>query len=90
MKKMSLLFLVIFSFQLTSNAQEKTNTININFDGKDYKNLELTIIMEGSSKRRFAGQSENGKDWTFKYPDSIYNTHKFMRIGVPSKVRYCM
>ena len=86
MKKMCLLFLVIFSFQQASNAQEKTNTINIHFDGKDYKNLELTIIMDGGSKKKFAGQSENGKDWTFKYPDSIYNMHKFMRIGVPSNV----
>ncbi len=86
MKKMCLLFLVIFSFQQASNAQEKTNTINIHFDGKDYKNLELTIIMDGGSKKRFAGQSENEKDWTFKYPDSIYNMHRFVRIGVPSKV----
>jgi len=86
MKKMCLLFLVIFSFQQASNAQEKTNTINIHFDGKDYKNLELIIIMEGSSKKLFAGQSENGKDWTFKYPDSIYNKHRFVRIGVPSNV----
>ena len=83
---MFLLFSVIFSFQQASNAQEKTNTINIHFDGKDYKNLELTIIMDGGSKKRFAGQSENGKDWTFNYPDSIYNMHKFMRIGVPSNV----
>src|SRR5665647_749961 len=86
MKKMCLLFFVIFSFQQASNAQEKTNTINIHFDGKDYKNLELSIIKDGGSKKRFAGQSENGKDWTFIYPDSIYNMHKFMRIGVPSNV----
>jgi len=86
MKTIFLVFLVIFSFQQACNAQEKTNTINIHFDGKDYKNLELSIIMEGSSKKRFAGQSENGKDWTFKYPDSIYNTHRFVRIGVPSNV----
>jgi len=83
---MCLLFFVIFSFQQASNAQEKTNTINIHFDGKDYKNLELSIIKDGGSKKRFAGQSENGKDWTFIYPDSIYNMHKFMRIGVPSNV----
>ena len=86
MKKMCLLFLVIFSFQQPSNAQEKTNTINIQFDGKDYKNLELTILMHGGPTKRFAGQSENGKDWTFKYPDSIYSMHRFMRIGVPSEV----
>ena len=86
MKKMCFVFLVIFSFQQASNAQEKTNTINIHFDGKDYKNLELTIIMDGGSKEQFAGQSENGKDWTFTYPDSIFNMHRFMRIGVPSKV----
>ena len=83
---MCLLFLVIFSFQQASYAQEKTNIINIHFDGKDFKNLELTIIKDGGSKKRFAGQSENGKDWTFTYPDSIYNMHRFMRIGVPSKV----
>lgn len=41
--------------------------------------------MEGQ-KKRFAGQSENGKDWTFKYPDSIYNMHRFVRIEVPSNV----
>ena len=86
MKKMFFLFLVIFSFQQPSNAQEKTNTINIQFDGKDYKNLELTILMYGGPKKRFAGQSENGKDWTFKYPDSIYNMHRWMRIVVPSNV----
>ena len=86
MKKMFLLFFVIFSFQQASYAQEKTNTINIHFEGKDYKNLELIIILDDHSKKHFAGQSENGKDWTFKYPDSIYNMHTFMRIGVPSKV----
>ena len=88
MKKMFLLFLFIFSFhcQQVSNAQEKTNTINIHFDGKDYKNLELIIVMDGGSKIRFAGQLENGKDWTFKYPDSIYNMHRFMRIGGTSNV----
>lgn len=86
MKKMSLLFLVIFSFHLVNNAQEKTNTINIRFEGKKYKNLELTIIMDGGSKNHFAGKSENGKDWTFIYPDSIYAKHYLMRIGVPSVV----
>jgi thiol-disulfide isomerase/thioredoxin len=86
MKKMFLLLLVIFSFQQASNAQEKTDTIKIHFDGKDYKNLELIIVMDDGSRKHFEGQSENGKDWTFKYPDSIYNMHKFMRIGVPSNV----
>jgi thioredoxin-related protein len=86
MKKIFLLFLVIFSCQQVSNAQEKTNIINIHFDGKDYKNLELVIILDGGSKKRFAGQSENGIDWTFNYPDSMYNTHTSMRIEVPSNV----
>jgi hypothetical protein len=71
---------------MVSLAQEKTNTINIRFEGKDYKNLDLIIIMDGGSKKHFSGQSENGKDWTFKYPDNIYNTHKYMRICVPSNV----
>jgi thiol-disulfide isomerase/thioredoxin len=71
---------------MVSIAQEKTNTINIRFEGKDYKNLELIIIMDGGSKKHFSGQSKNGKDWTFKYPDNIYNTHKYMRICVPSNV----
>jgi hypothetical protein len=86
MKKIFLVFVVIFSFQQASNAKEKTNTVNIHFEGKDYKNLELIIIMDDGSKKHFAGQSENGKDWTFKYSDNIYNMLRFMRIGVPSNV----
>ncbi len=81
-----LIFLFSFSYQQSNISPEKTNTINIHFDGKDYKNLELVIILDGGSKKRFAGQSENGKDWTFNYPDSIYNTHTSMRIEVPSNV----
>ncbi len=72
--------------QKISIAQEKTNTTNIHFEGKDYKNLELIIILDDNSKKHFAGQSKNGKDWTFKYPDSIYNMHKYVRIGIPSSV----
>jgi thiol-disulfide isomerase/thioredoxin len=80
------LVLVIFSNHQPSIAREKTNTINVHFEGKDYKSLELLVLMDDVSVKHFAGQSENGKDWTFIYPDSIYNTHRYMRIGVPSTV----
>ena len=85
MKPLFLLLLLVFSAPRLSIAKEKTNTINIHFDGKDYKNLELIIRLDDGSKH-FSGQSKNGKDWTFNYPDSIYNTHQYMRIGVPGNV----
>lgn len=81
-----LFFFVVFSCQQVSYAQEKTNIIKIHFEGKEYKSLALIIRLDGGSKTQIAGQSENRKDWIFKYPDSIYYRHMNMKLEIPSNV----
>jgi thiol-disulfide isomerase/thioredoxin len=85
-----LLFLVfLFIVCLPNNAQQNS-LINIHFKGKKFENLNLIMILPDlqsdkiPTKVNIAGKSENGIDWNFSYPDSLYDKHWFTRIVLQS------
>jgi thiol-disulfide isomerase/thioredoxin len=83
--KKAFLLQVVFIFIL-SCTQEKTCKINIHFKGKEFEKLNLVIRQESKDFPPIIihGESSNGKDWTFTYPDSIFDKHRYVGINVPS------
>jgi thiol-disulfide isomerase/thioredoxin len=83
--KKTFLLPIVFIFIL-SCTQEKTCKINIHFKGKEFEKLNLEIRQESKDIPRIIihGESSNRKDWTFTYPDSIFDKHMYVGINVPS------
>jgi thiol-disulfide isomerase/thioredoxin len=83
--KKTFLLPIVFIFIL-SCTQEKTCKINIHFKGKEFEKLNLVIRQESKDFPRIIipGESSNRKDWTFTYPDSIFDKLKWVNIIVPS------
>jgi thiol-disulfide isomerase/thioredoxin len=83
--KKTFLLPIVFIFIL-SCTQEKTCKINIHFKGKEFEKLNLVIRQESKDSPRIIipGESSNRKDWTFTYPDSIFDKLKWVNIIVPS------
>jgi thiol-disulfide isomerase/thioredoxin len=83
--KKAFLLQVVFIFIL-SCTQEKTCKINIHFKGKEFEKLNLVIRQESKDFPRIIipGESSNRKDWTFTYPDSIFDKLTWVNIIVPS------
>jgi thiol-disulfide isomerase/thioredoxin len=83
--KKTFLLPIVFLFIL-SCTQEKTCKINIHFKGKEFEKLNLVIHQESKDFPRIIipGESSNRKDWTFTYPDSIFDKLKSVNINVPS------
>jgi thiol-disulfide isomerase/thioredoxin len=83
--KKTFLLPIVFIFIL-SCTQEKTCKINIHFKGKEFEKLNLVIRQESKDSPRIIipGESSNRKDWTFTYPDSIFDKLIFVNINVPS------
>jgi thiol-disulfide isomerase/thioredoxin len=83
--KKTFLLPIVFIFIL-SCTQEKTCKINIHFKGKEFEKLNLVIRQESKDFPRIIipGESSNRKDWTFTYPDSIFDKLTWVNINVPS------
>jgi thiol-disulfide isomerase/thioredoxin len=83
--KKTFLLPIVFIFIL-SCTQEKTCKINIHFKGKEFEKLNLVIRQESKDFPRIIipGESSNRKDWTFTYPDSIFDKLTWVNIIVPS------
>lgn len=87
--KKSITILLSIVLYWTSNAHEN-NKINIHFEAKQFDKLNLVIVLpeiqaDGRrNKASIAGISENGTDWIFNFPDSLYNKHLYTKIEVPA------
>jgi len=64
---------------LTSNiySQERNNILKIKIEGMKYEQLCLRIGLDNGKLLAIDGQSQNKHDWTFSYPDSVYEKMKF-------------
>lgn len=88
MKKFIIIFLSIILY-CTSSSQAN-NKINIHFKGKQFDKLNLIIVLpeiqaDGKrNKESIAGISDNGTDWVFNFPDSLFNKHLYTEIEVPT------
>jgi thiol-disulfide isomerase/thioredoxin len=73
-----------------ANSQEKNNILKIKIEGMKYDQLCLRIGLDNGKLLAIDGQSENKKDWTFSYPDSIYEKmkYKFLFIKDPDSVMH--
>jgi thiol-disulfide isomerase/thioredoxin len=83
--KKTFLLPIVFIFVL-SCTQEKKCKINIHFKGKEFEKLNLVIRQESKDSPHLIipGESSNRKDWTFTYPDSIFDKQRYVSINVPS------
>lgn len=73
------LFLLLFgAIASVATVTAQTSTLKVKLVGKEYKALNL--LMEDTIIK---GQSDNLKDWTFTYNDSIYQKHTSMDLRVP-------
>ena len=89
MKKTIILFLsIIICGQ--SYGSEKTNKIIIHFEGREYKSLDMIIRIDTGGERSLRetihGQTINGHEWYFVYPDSVYNKHSYVSFEIPSSI----
>lgn len=88
----AILLLGICILFLTSIAisQEKNNTLKIKIEGMKYDQLCLRIGLDNGKLLAIDGQSENKKDWTFSYPDSVYERmkYKFLFVKDPDSVMH--
>lgn len=77
---------------LTSNvfSQEKDNVLKIKIEGKKYEQLCLRIGLDDGTLCAFDGMSENNQDWTFQYPDSVYEKmkYKFLFVKDPDSISH--
>jgi len=69
---------------LTANgcSQEKNNILKIKIEGMKYDQLSLKIALDEEKLLFLDGQSGNRQDWTFSYPDSIYEKMKYSSLLV--------
>lgn len=77
---------MVFCFQ--SCTKEKTCKINIHFKGKVYEKLNLVLRQESEDlpKIIIPGESNNGKDWSFIYNESIFDKHTHTNLVVPDLI----
>lgn len=77
---------------LTSNvySQETNNILKIKIEGKKYEQLCLRIGLDDGKLCAFDGKSENKQDWTFLYPDSVYEKmkYKFLFVKEPDSLMH--
>lgn len=82
-------FVICFTIS-NGYSQDKNNSLNIMIEGMKYDQLCLRIGLDNGKLLAIDGQSENKKDWTFSYPDSIYEKmrYKFLFIKDPDSVMH--
>lgn len=68
-------FVFLSSFDVYSH--NKNNVLIVKIEGKKYKQLSLRIGVDNGTPLSVDGQSENKQDWTFFYPDSVYEKQKY-------------
>lgn len=69
---------------------KKSNKINIHLKGKQFEKLNLVVYLpekqaDGLYRTIIPGFSENGLDWKFNFPDSLYDRHTYCRLQIPTK-----
>lgn len=72
---------VLVSQSFAQSKVARLNNIRINFAGKKLDKLKLVATLDGNSKLYFPGSSQDGAEWNFKYPDSIYEHVKYFAIN---------
>ena len=81
MNRLVLLFFII-PFWLLSNANDKTNKITIQIEGKEYTKLDMVVRLfngdQDSKRVTIQGKMENGNKWTFLYDNDIFNQHTYV------------
>lgn len=86
------LFVGICLLFLTSigYSQEKNNIVKIKIEGMKYDQLCLRIGLDDGKLLAIDGQSKNKQDWTFSYPDSVYEKmeYKFLFVKDPDSIMH--
>jgi len=78
------LLLMILVTWSCKTQQENNNIVNVHFEGKQFDSINLVIKMaDRTPSLNFPGKSKNGKDWTFSYPDSLYEKHSAAELRLP-------
>jgi thiol-disulfide isomerase/thioredoxin len=83
--KFILLLLLCFDYLPSVYAQEQFNVVNIHFLNKKYQQLQLTIIYGNNQTFKSNGKVDHQNNWTFAYPDSLFEKLSYMEIDVPNK-----
>jgi thiol-disulfide isomerase/thioredoxin len=76
----------------TGNAQEKMNTIRIEFEGIRYDSLNLVIWLEDENRTEsIKGHSKDGYYWEFSYADNLHDRQYysiFRAFATPNSVKH--
>ena len=88
MKSKIILSLLLLSFSGTLFAEPhvKDNRIAIHLVNKQYRHLQLVIISGRNQIVTFDGKVDGHNNWTFVYPDSLYEKFRWMEIEVPGSI----
>ncbi len=86
--KQIILFFIFYLFlgiDVKGEELDKSDTIQITFNGKTFRKLRLAAILANSSEIRpeYEGYTTDYKTWTFIYPDKIYDNVNWFNIIIP-------
>ena len=81
--KFSLIFFLLNTYFVFSiySQNNKASTLNLILKGKVYDEVQLRIMTFDGSTYTVSGISPNRVEWSFEYPDTIYNQHTLMKIN---------
>lgn len=82
-KKLSLCVSMLLLNAVLLFSQNENHEIYLQLHGKQYENLNLRVNMDGRKIHYIPGASDNGFDWHFTLPDSIYQKHRSLDLFIP-------
>jgi len=75
----------------TRGKQNKINVVRLELEGQRYDSLHLALFLDEDQRMSIEGQSEDGHNWEFFYPDSLYEQIKYFDFfiqGTPDSVKH--
>jgi len=78
-----ILFLILCVSSLSLLSQNGQCSLHLNLEGKKYDRIVLDIKTD-KENFKVEGISGDGYKWSFVYPDSVYDIHKYMTLRIPS------
>jgi len=85
-------FIIVLLVAISCTSSIKKNSeISIHFKGKQFEKLNLVVFLpeklaDGSTKKAvLMGKSENGVDWKFNFPDSLYDRQMSCNLQIPTE-----
>ena len=88
-KKLIITIIAVTSF-FHLYGHESDNEIRVHLTGKKYDSLNMIIRIDHGGERAvrkaIPGVTQNGYDWLFSYPDSIYEKHTYITFEMPTAV----